>query len=73
MKTMEIPQISQMSKSEKIVFVEELWDEISREEKDIPVPNSHIVELKRRFENYQTHKDALLTLSEIQANIEKRK
>jgi putative addiction module component (TIGR02574 family) len=73
MKLVEIPQLKQLSKAEKILFVEELWDDIAKDDSDIPVPESHIQELDRRLENHRKFPGALLTLEELQKNIEKRK
>ena len=73
MRPIDIPQIAELSKPEKILFVEELWDEISEEDDDIPVPESHKRELNRRFLNHQKMPNNLLTLEELQSRIEKRK
>jgi putative addiction module component (TIGR02574 family) len=73
MKLVEIPQLKQLSKAEKILFVEELWDDIAKDDSDIPVPESHIHELDRRLENHRKFPGALLTLEELQKNIEMRK
>jgi putative addiction module component (TIGR02574 family) len=73
MRPIDIPQIAELSKPEKILFVEELWDEISVEDDDIPIPESHKQELDRRYMNYQKMPGNLLTLQELQTRIEKRK
>ena len=73
MKITEIPQLKQLSKAEKILFVEELWDDIAKDDSDIPVPESHIRELDRRLQDHRKFPGALLTLEELQKNIENRK
>lgn len=73
MRPIDIPQIAELSKPEKILFVEELWDEISEEDDDIAIPESHKRELNRRFLNHQKMPNNLLTLEELQTRIEKRK
>ena len=72
MRPTDIPQIAEMSKPEKILFVEELWDVISSEE-DIPVPESHKRELDKRFSMHQKSPGDMLTLQELQIRIENRK
>ena len=62
-----------MSVPEKILFVEDLWDSIAADEASIPVPESHKSELDKRFKRYKSDPGALLTLSELQERINKRK
>jgi len=73
MRVEDVPGISELSIPEKIVFVEELWDSISSVDSEIPVPDSHKNELDRRLEKDLGSPDALLSLNELQAKIEKRK
>ena len=73
MRLTDIPEIMNMSTSEKILFVEDLWDIISIDEDNIPVPQSHKDELDRRLKRYNTDRGTLLSLSELQDRIEKRK
>lgn len=71
-KISEVSKISHLSAAEKILFIEELWDSIASRER-IPVPESHKAELERRLAKYQTHCGRLLSLKELQTQIEKRK
>ena len=73
MRLTEIPEIKNLSLPEKILFVEELWDSIAADEDSIPVPESHKSELDKRFKRYQSDPGALLSLSELQERINKRK
>lgn len=72
MKIADIPNISRLSTAEKILFVEDVWDSIASKER-VPMPESHKVELDRRFVKYQSHGGRLLSLKELQARIGKRK
>lgn len=69
----DIPEISRLSVPEKILLVEELWDTIASEDEGIPVPQSHIEELERRFERHRMNPGNLLTLDELRGRIAKRK
>jgi putative addiction module component (TIGR02574 family) len=69
----DVPEISGLSTAEKILFVEDLWDAISADEADLPVPESHKAELDRRLKAYQSAPGALLSFAELQARIEERK
>ena len=73
MKVSDIPEIAKLSAPEKILLVEDLWDSISSDESIVPVPQSHIDELDRRLKRYESASGRLLTIEELQANIEKRK
>jgi putative addiction module component (TIGR02574 family) len=73
MRPADIPQIAKLTKAEKILFVEDLWDEIAVEDDDIPVPGSHKQELDRRFVKHTQRPGEIITLEELQKRIEKRK
>ena len=68
----EIPQIAAMSVPEKIVFLEDLWDSIALNDKSVPVPESHIRELERRFARHGSSPGTLLSLDELQQKIARR-
>jgi len=69
----DIPEITRLSVPEKILLVEELWDTIALAEEEIPVPQSHIDELERRFERHGMHPGNLLSLDELRSRIARRK
>jgi len=73
MRPIEIPQIAKLTKAEKILFVEELWDEIAIEGDDIPVPVSHKKELDKRLMDHKKKPEELITIAELRKRIEKRK
>lgn len=69
----DIPEITRLSIPEKILLVEELWDIIASDEEEIPIPQSHIEELERRFERRGMNPGNLLSLDELRSRIAKRK
>lgn len=73
MRALDIPHIEKLSISEKILLVEDLWDNIIADEHDIPVPQSHKKELSKRLDRYKTTPGNLLSLKELKTRIEKRK
>ena len=73
MRVNDIPGITQLSTPEKILLVEDLWDNISSNESKIPVPQSHIIELNARLKKYKSNPGNLLSLEELQARIDSRK
>jgi len=73
MRIIDMPQISELSISEKILLVEDLWDKIVADESDIPAPESHKKELIKRLRRSKTTPGNLLSLNELRTRIEKRK
>lgn len=73
MRIADIPEIDSLSTSEKILFVEDLWDRITVDEAGVPVPQSHKDELDRRYSRYKSSPGTLLSLSELQERIDQRK
>lgn len=69
----DIPEITKLSTPEKILLVEDLWDSIASDESIVPVPLSHVEELDRRFERYQSDPGNLLSLEELMVRIERMK
>ena len=73
MRVTDIPEIAKLSTPEKILLVEDLWDNISSNESEIPVPQSHIIELNARLKKFKSSPGKPLSLEELQARIESRK
>ncbi len=73
MRVKDLPEISKLSTPEKILLVEDLWDNISADEASIPVPESHKAELDKRYKRFQSAPGTLLSLDDLKARVEKRK
>lgn len=69
----DIGNIENMNTAEKILLVEDIWDRISSDEFDVPVPQSHQEELSRRERRYRGHPGDLLSLEELEGRIQRRK
>jgi putative addiction module component (TIGR02574 family) len=69
----DILEITKLSTPEKILLVEDLWESIASDESVMPVPQSHMKELDRRFKRYESSPGSLLSLEELRTNIERRK
>ena len=69
----DFPDISKLSMAEKILLVEDLWDNITADESSIPVPESHKAELDRRMNNLKASPGSLLSLEELKTRIGKKK
>jgi putative addiction module component (TIGR02574 family) len=73
MRVKDLPEISKLSTPEKILLVEDLWDNISADDASIPVPESHKAELDTRFKRFQSAPGTLLSLDDLRARVDKRK
>ena len=73
MRVSNIPEIARLSSPEKILLVEDLWDSIASDESSVPIPQSHMKELDRRLNSYESDPGNLLSLEELQGRIERRK
>lgn len=68
----EIPEITRLSASEKVLLIDEIWDSIGADESALPVPRSHIEEPDRRMEEHEADPGSALALAQLQARLEKR-
>lgn len=69
----DIPGIDQLSVPEKILLVEDIWDSITANQSDVPIPESHVQELERRLTLHKENPGKLLSLEELQQRIQDRK
>jgi putative addiction module component (TIGR02574 family) len=70
MRATAIPKLGQLTKPEKILLVEDLWDNIASDDSDVSVPQSHKDDLNRRLERYILKPGNLLSLRELQHKID---
>jgi putative addiction module component (TIGR02574 family) len=73
MRVKDLPEILKLSTPEKILLVEDLWDNISSDDASIPVPESHKAELDKRYKRFQSAPGTLLSLDDLRARVEKRR
>jgi len=73
MRVNDIPDLERLSIPEKILLVEDLWDHIASDESNIPVPQAHKDVLAKRLTHYQSNQGDLLSLDELQGQIDRRK
>jgi putative addiction module component (TIGR02574 family) len=71
MRVKDLPEISKLSTPEKILLVEDLWDNISADDASIPVPESHKAELDKRYKRFQSAPGTLLSLDDLRARVDK--
>jgi putative addiction module component (TIGR02574 family) len=69
MKATELPTYQELSTSEKLLLVEEIWDEITRHPDDLPIPAWHKAELNRRYQEYQRNPRQGSSWEEVKARL----
>lgn len=69
----DISEITKLSTPEKILLVEDLWDNIASDESVVLVPQRHRDELDKRLKSYELGPGILLSLEELRAKIESGK
>lgn len=47
-----IPQFAELSSSEKLLLLEELWDDLADHPSEVPVPDWQKRELERRYQEF---------------------
>ena len=73
MRATDIPGFDQLSGSEKMLLVEQIWDSIAVDESKVPVPDSHLSELNRRLRRHHANPGKLLTLEGLVQRVQNRK
>ncbi len=63
------PEIQQLSPSEKLIFVSELWNDLEAQPSNIPVSPEVIAELDRRMEQFWQHPDQFTTWEAVKERI----
>ena len=71
MRLEDIPEISNLSVSEKILLVEELWDSIARSPEKISLTKEQKEELDRRLEEYHKDPEAGSSWEEVKDRLQK--
>jgi putative addiction module component (TIGR02574 family) len=65
----QIPELQKLSTANKFASAVELWDELSSNAEEIPVTESQLNELDRRFEEYRRDPDKVVPWEEAKAKI----
>ena len=73
MRISDLPEIENLSIPEKILLLEDMWENIASDEASVPVPKSHIEVLENRMQKYVSAPGNLLSLDELRSRIERRK
>ena len=68
-----LPQVQRLSKPEKMLLANELWEELAGDATEMPLTKEQVVELDRRMEHYRQHPEDVTTWEEIKARLKQRK
>jgi putative addiction module component (TIGR02574 family) len=64
-----IPTIRELSTAEKLILLEELWDDLASRPSEVPVPAWQKQELERRHAEYLTNPDEGSSWDEVRERI----
>lgn len=64
-----LPQIKELSSSEKMLLVNELWNDLVAHPSEIPVSRETLAELDRRIEKYEKNPESVTTWEEAKVRI----
>lgn len=67
-----IPQLDEFSLAEKLLLVEELWDDIAAHPADVPVMEWQKDELERRYRDYLADPESGVEWAEVKARLASR-
>lgn len=63
------PEVQQLSASEKLLFVSELWNDLEAHPAEVPVSREIIVELDRRMEQFRQHPEEFTTWETVRQRV----
>lgn len=64
-----IPDLDQLSTSERLQLVQDLWDSIAAEPDSVPVTEAQQEELERRLSAYREEKDTGASWAEVKERL----
>jgi len=65
----QFPEVQQLSSSEKLLFVSELWNDLEAHPSEVPVSREIIEELDRRMKHFQEHPEQFTTWDKVKERI----
>jgi putative addiction module component (TIGR02574 family) len=63
------PEVKQLTPSQKLVLVSELWDDLAAHPSDVPVSPEQVAELDRRMADYRRDPSKVTSWEAIQKRI----
>ena len=64
-----LPEVKQLTPSQKLVLVSELWDDLAAHPSDVPVSPEQVAELDRRMADYRRDPSKVTSWEAIQKRI----
>ena len=63
------PEVQQLTSSEKLIFVSELWNDLEAHPSEVPVSREIIRELDQRMERFRQHPGEFTTWEAVKERI----
>ncbi len=73
MKVSDIPQLKNLSIPEKLLLVEQLWDEIAERSDQLPLPSWHAALLEESSHEYRAHPNEGASWPEVKSRLLSRR
>ena len=67
MTTLQTLGIDQLSRDERLVLVQDIWDSIAKEDSNVPLSDSQRIELDRRLAAHRANPDAAIAWEQVEA------
>ncbi len=67
MTTLQTLGIDQLSRDERLVLVQDIWDSIAKEDSNVPLSESQRIELDRRLAAHRANPDAAIAWEQVEA------
>lgn len=64
---------NQLSKAEQVQYIQALWDQISEQPEEIPVPESHLQLVEERLRRYRENPSAVRPAFEVIDRLSKKR
>ena len=63
------PEVQELTPSEKLLLVSELWNDLEAHPSEVPVSREIIAELDRRMEHFRQHPEEFKTWEDVKERI----
>ena len=67
------PGFAELSKAEQVRYLQSLWDQISEQPEEIPVPESHLKLVEERLRRYRQNTSSSQPAFEVIDRLQKKK
>ena len=67
------PSFEEMTKAERILYVQDLWDRIAAEPEPLPLSTAQLAEVRRRLADHEANPESLIPWDEAREQVRIRR